>query len=96
MFKKTTSRRLRMSKDRFSPVEGMSCLLVGDSGVGISTPEACDLLNRQAETIEILRKWIIDDGGDMLRDEKEIAEDPEFCTPEDVQLAILPIKAVDG
>lgn len=47
-----------MSEKRFSPVEGMSSLLVGDNGVAISSVEACDLLNRQAETIEVLRAFI--------------------------------------
>lgn len=62
-----------MGKDRFSPVEGMSCLLVGDSGVGISTPDACDLLNRQAETIEIFSKQ----AGEMWLSIKEL---PPTCS----------------
>ena len=47
-----------MSEKRYSPVEGMSSLSVGDKGVAISSVEACDLLNTQAETIEVLREWI--------------------------------------
>ena len=47
-----------MSDKRFTPVEGMSSLLVGDKGVAISAVEACDLLNSQAETIEVLRETI--------------------------------------
>lgn len=47
-----------MSEKRFSPVDGMSSLLVGDNGVAISSVEACDLLNSQAETIEVLREMI--------------------------------------
>lgn len=65
-----------MSEKRFSPVEGMSCLLVGDKGVGISAVEACDLLNSQSETIEVLREWIqntpINDDYDTIEDFEEM------------------------
>lgn len=54
-----------MSEKRFSPVEGMSSLLVGDNGVALSSVEACDLLNSQAETIEVLREWLRDGNVEM-------------------------------
>lgn len=54
-----------MSEKRFTPVEGMSSLLVGDKGVAISSVEACDLLNSQAETIRVLREWLREEDIEM-------------------------------
>lgn len=55
-----------------------------------------DLLNRQAEDLEVLREWIRDCGQQMIRDEKEIVDDPEFSTPEDVAEGKRRIAALEG
>lgn len=56
---------------------------------------ACDLLNRQAKDLEVLREWILDCGKQMIRDEKEIIDDPEFSTPKDVTVGKRRIAALE-
>ena len=59
--------------------------------------EACDLLNSQAETIEVLREWVdcLDDDGDIIR-ERAIIRGLEPASPARVELANRRIAALEG
>lgn len=65
-------------------------------GKEIKLPEACGLLNAQAETIEVLREWLRKCGQKLIADEREIIEHSEFSSPEDVIESKRRIAALEG
>lgn len=58
--------------------------------------EVAQLLNQQAETIEVLREWIRKCGQKLIADEREIIENSEFSSPEDLMESKRRIAALEG
>lgn len=69
---------------------------VTDDGHKMDEQECADLLNEQAETIEVLREWIRKCGQKLVADEREIIENSEFSSPEDLLEANRRIAAWEG
>ena len=76
--------------------EGMLNEVMTPSGERWGPIECADLLNAQAETIEVLREWIRKDGKILIEQEREIIDDPEFNTPKDLEEAKLRLAALVG
>lgn len=94
-----------MTDEELAEIEGQ---LLWCADIPMTVPKDCvrsliaevrsmaDRLNRQAKDLEVLREWIRDCGKQMIRDEKEIIDDPEFSTPEDVDEGKRRIAALGG
>lgn len=90
-----------MSEKRFTFTEyhGRDTEVVGavlDNGEEMGHDDAARLLNEQAETIEVLREWLRKCGQKLLADEREIIENSEFSSPEDLLEANRRIAALEG
>lgn len=89
-----------MSEKRYTFTEyhGRDTEVVGavlDNGEEMGHDDAARLLNEQAETIETLQEWLRKCGQKLLADEREIIENSEFSSPEDVTEAKRRIAALE-
>lgn len=66
-----------------------------ETGVSFEAPTACDLLNRQAAQLEVLREWIVDGDGNPYRERKIITQ-AKHWPQERVELAKARIVALEG
>lgn len=66
------------------------------NGEAMSCSDISLVLNEQAETIEVLREWIRENGRGLIADEREIIDNAEFSSPQDLIESKRRIAALEG